>query len=832
MDTTRFARIERLFLAALDVEPTARPAWLRRACDGDARLHDEVCDWLAADADPAPLLGGRALDAFAPGEADALFEAPLERVGPWRVTGHLGAGGMGTVYRAERDDGAFEQAVALKVVKRGMDTDAVLARFRDERRILGRLDHPGIARILDAGRSADGRPCLVMELVEGESLTAYADARRLDVDARLALLEDACRAVAYAHQNLVVHRDLKPSNLLVEDTPEGPRVKLLDFGIAKLLADDAPTRTQTGQRLFTPAYAAPEQLRGGAVTTATDVYGLGAVLYRVLTDARPIPTAGRSPAEIELAVLQGHVARPSSVVAEAAAQARGTTAARLRRRLAGDLDRIVLKALATDPTDRYPSALELLADLRRHREGLPVEARAGGTLYRARRFAARHRVGLAGAGAALALVALVTAVAFARVGAERDRAAAEAAKAAAVSEFLAGLFASTDPRETGGAEVTARALLDRGAARLAALDDQPDVQAQMLLVTGEAYKSLQLMSEAEPLLERALAIRRDRLGDAHPDVGAAHDALGLLYELQGRFPEARRAFEQALAVYARAPEAPPLARANALHGLAFAQMRLGELDAAEATIREALALKGALYGEAHPEIAYSLNILGDIHTFQERYDDAIVVHRRALRQRRALLGRDHLDVGSSLHNLGAAYRESGRPREAERVYREALGLYRRHYGDANQEVANTLSQLSFALGAQGRDADAEAAYREALAQMERAGLPDHPRVAAFHALRAADLAQNGRYAEATALVRRANQERERSVGQASATWTVREARYLAAQGQRAPVDALLRRALRLCDGAPPACARDVAAARAELGTDRDAPSQVLQTADG
>ena len=863
MDAVRWRRIERLFEDALARPEDERTVWLRAACGDDPALYRQVAALLDADAAPDAMLDGHALDALPDGEADRLFaadpdstatrlratvpRAEPERVGAWRLAEHVGTGGMGTVYRAERADGAFEQTVALKLVKRGMDTDAVLERFRAERRILARLEHPGIARLVDGGRAADGRPFLAMEYVEGEPITAYCARRRLGTDARLALVEQACEAVAFAHQNLVVHRDLKPSNILVaeegaargadgrgadaRELPEPPagtpaaRVKLLDFGIAKVLADvDATLVTQTGQRTFTPAYAAPEQVRGGRVTTATDVYGLGAVLYRLLTDARPIRVEGRSPAEVELAILGEDPPRPSAAVrgdAHAAA-ARGTTPERLRRRLAGDLDRIVLKALRRDPAERYASAAELLADLRRHRAGLPVEARPDSGAYRLRKFAARHRAGVAAGAAAVLAVGAVTAVAFARVSAERDVARLEATKAAEVSDFLASLFASSDPRESGGADLTARQLLERGAGRIEAdLAGQPEVQAQMLHVTGEVYRRMQLTDEAEPLLLRALALRRQREGPDAPATGATHDALGLVYELQGRYPEAAAAHGRALRVFRRHAEAHPLALANALHGLAFSQMRMGRLDSAEVHIREALAIKRALFPEDHAEVAYSLNILGDTHTFQRRYAEAEAVHREALRIRRAVLGPEHLDVSSSLHNLAASYRDSERFAEAEPLYREALAIQRTHYGDTNQEVANTLSQLAFVVGAQRRAEEALALHAQARDVMTRAVGAEHVRMTALLVARARTLERADRPAEADRAYAEAVALRRRLGGAPSAAmpaWIARRAAIAAGQGRPDRARDLLDEAAALCPALPdPApCADGVAATRRTL----------------
>ncbi|WP_412061159.1 tetratricopeptide repeat protein [Rubrivirga sp. IMCC45206] len=753
MPPVPWTRIETLFEEALRHAPDARLAWLREQCGADAALFDRVAALLDADAAPAPVLGGRALAALY-GE-DALAG---QRVGPWRVAEHLGVGGMGTVYRAERADG-FEQTVALKLIKRGMDTDAVLRRFQAERRILARLEHPGIARLVDGGVGAGGRPYLAMEYVEGEPITDYCDRRQLGVEARLRLVADACEAVAYAHQRLVVHRDLKPSNLLVADTPDGPRVKLLDFGIAKVLeAEAADDLTRTGQRPFTPSYAAPEQLRGGAITTATDVYGLGAVLYRLLAGTRPTPAEGRSPAQVEIAVLTEEPTLPSRVVRgqAAIAQARGTTPEALARAVAGDLDGIVLRALRKDPAERYADARALLDDLRRYREGLPVAARPPSRAYRARKFVGRHRAALTAAGAGVLAVALVTALAFARVGAERDLARAEAAKAAEVSGFLADLFADTDPAETPGAEAFVRDLLARGTARIDAdLADEPALHAQMLAVVGRVYRRRGLYAAADSALARALALRHELVGDGHPDVAAVLNEIGLLREDEGAYAEAEHVLVRALAIHRAHPDGDPLLLANTLHNLAFANLRLGRYAEGEAQIRQALDLKEAAYGEPHPDLAYSLNILGDLLTFRERYAEAEAVHLRALAMRRALLGPDHLDVSSTLHNLAATYRDQERWADAEPLYRDALRISEAHYGPDHGDPANTRSQLALVIGMQGRDAEAEALHRQAVAAGRRAFGSSHPILASIFSRRGAMLDTRGRPGDALPLFREA-----------------------------------------------------------------------------
>ena len=428
-DADRWRRVEAVFAEAADLAPADRSRYLDDACrvpggGADAALRAEVEALLALDLEAAAFFDDAHdhLASVAGRLADPAAEAGPERVGAWRLVREVGRGGMGTVHLAARADGRFEQTAAVKLVRTGLAPDLV-ARFRAERQILARLDHPAIARLLDGGRTDDGRPYLVMEYVDGEPITAYCDRRRLSVNERLALFRTVCEAVQFAHQHLVVHRDLKPSNVLVAEGADGqPRVKLLDFGIAKLLAEAAdgpsPVETQPDQRVMTPEYAAPEQVRGEPVSTATDVYALGVLLYELLTGRRPHAHASGRHA-VERAILDTEPVRPSEAVTvrvtaggrvpsdpsqpEPAADAfagdtgvlRATTADRLRRRLRGDLDRIVLKALRKEPQRRYDGAAALAADVRRHLDGLPVQARRDTLAYRASKFVRRHRAGVA-----------------------------------------------------------------------------------------------------------------------------------------------------------------------------------------------------------------------------------------------------------------------------------------------------------------------------------------------------------------------------------------------------------------------------------------------------
>jgi eukaryotic-like serine/threonine-protein kinase len=826
----RWAQIDALFAEALDRPSSERLEFLASACREDRKLFEAVRSLLEDEAAAGELIGESVTD-FAADLLSSLAAEPGEgaddglvgrQVGPYRLMAELGRGGMGAVYRAERADGEFEKRVALKLVKRGMDTDEILRRFRFERRILASLEHPNIARLYDGGAADDGRPYLVMELVEGERITDYCDARRLTVPARLALFRSVCAAVQHAHQNLVVHRDLKPSNILV--TEDGT-AKLLDFGIAKLLdqdAGDAP-ETRTGVRILTPEYAAPEQVRGEPVTTASDVYALGAVLYELLTGRRPFERRGTDPGN-ENATAGRAVTRPSSAVtrpppresagdnvhgASAAedAAARGTTPDRLRRLLAGDLDTVVLKALEEDPTRRYQSAQQLLEDLDRSRDGLPVLARPPALSYRAGKFARRHRVALAAGGLVLAslLVGLGAALWQAdRAAAERDRAEhlrliAEDERDAAeqVAAFLEGMFAASDPFSTRpGRMDTIRigAFLERGAARIGSeFTDRPLIRARMLGVLGRAYRSLGVHDGAESLLEESLQTYRSIHGDGHTDLADALNALGNLYLDQERAAEAESAHRQALELR-RALLGPddPLVAAS-LNNLAAALQNAGKLDEAESLYdellaihrrlqppdssgladalntrmaliyrrddmeaalplaREILAIDRALFGDAHPRVARSMNNLAQVLMRTGAIEEAEPLLQESLAMNRQILGGEHPNIAAGAANLAGVLVRLGRHDEAEPLYVEAIAMNRRLLGNGHPALATALSNFADLLAGRGDVAEAEGLYREALV-INRAGLgPGHVAVGIVSTRLAATLCDQGRLEDGRAL---------------------------------------------------------------------------------
>ncbi|MEP0546269.1 MAG: tetratricopeptide repeat protein [Rhodothermales bacterium] len=770
MDADRLDRIQHLFFAALEHPSETRAGFLDAACD-DAELRRAVEAYLAADTDEAAFLldeplvrlyepTEEALDAVEGEEPDAVEGRPI---GPYRLRRLLGRGGMGTVYLAERED--VGRQVALKVVRGDLADPAARRRFELERRMLARLEHPHIARLYDAGVADDGTPYFAMELVDGVPLTEYCDRERLGLDARLRLVGQVGRAVQHAHQQFIVHRDLKPSNILV--TEDGT-VKLLDFGIAKALdeaGEESGALTVTGRRVLTPAYAAPEQRTGGPATAATDVYSLGVVLFELLTGKRPDTSADptREPDRPSTAVTE------ADATSEEAALARQTTTKRLARRLRGDLDVVCLKALQPEPERRYASAEAFVEDIKRHLAGLPVTARRDSVGYRLRKFARRHRQGIAAAVLGVLVLALVTGLYTVRLQAERDRALTEARKAERVSAFLADLFGASNPfAEVGGDTLRARDLLDRGAARVdAELADEPEVQAAMLRVLGDVYYRLGLYDRAQPLLERALAVRRDALGPAALDVAESLHDLAWLHVQRGDYATADSLGRQSLALYERDGERTvglaaalvlaastryflaDYAAADSLYKMGYAlNLALLGPDATEtvtglrdlghvafargdteAALRYAvLTLAGyrRIYGDAHPTIAKALNDLGFLEKRRARYAEAEAYYRDALAMERALGGDGDMGVASVASNLGAVLVDQARYGEAEPLLREALAVWQR---EDHPHTASALSHLVRVAREQGRLDTALVLQREALATARRHHGETHPRVA-------------------------------------------------------------------------------------------------------
>lgn len=761
----RWSRIEALLEALEDMPSELREAELKRLCP-DPELQLEVRRLLDTLPDSSGYLA-RVFDGIVPERAPS-GDLAGRHIGAYRLLKLIGRGGMGVVYEAERDDETFAQRVALKLLTTPLLGTETHDRFLAERRILATLEHPAIARIFDGGVAEDGTPWFAMEHVEGEPITDFCDRHRLDIRSRLALFLQVCDAVEHAHQRLVVHRDLKPANVLVASQARpttsapptadpgphyGRQVKLLDFGIAKLLDADnhaAAPPTRTALRLMTPEYASPEQVRGGPITTASDVYQLGLLLYRLLAGSRPYTVKRRSPSDLERAICEQPPTRLSAAVTlddkldpssgheqpttSTICALRRSTPAKLRRQLRGDLENIVGKALSKEPERRYTSADRLAQDIRRYLTGLPVTARADTWFYRGRKFLGRHAVGASITAATLLLVLSLTGgmIGFhlTRIQDERDLAQLEAAKAQQVSEFLVGLFRSADPLESGGADITVRQALDRGLERVdRELTSQPEVQADMLRALGRTYTELGLYDAAGELLGRALEYYRGHSERRYPDASRTIADLGVLAFRKGEFESARDQLRYAAETMEAAlgPDSPDLASILRILGPAY--HRTGEHEEGLASLERAVSIETAISGEDSETVANSLNNMGVMLSEMGDLERSEALQRRSLAIRERELGADHPSVGINLVNLASVQMLRGRPEDVETLLRRGLEILRDAYGPDHGFVGLTLTNLGGFLLQSGRTGEAIAALEEAVTAMRASLGPDNPELA-------------------------------------------------------------------------------------------------------
>jgi serine/threonine-protein kinase len=811
IDRERWHEVDRLLGQVLELPPEARAELLDRTCEAGSEVRREVERLLAADA------ANRTFLEEPIGEVLGFSVQGRDRdkglgLGPYKLLERLHSGGMGTVYRAVRDDQQFEQQVAIKILRLGLETTEALHRFRAERQILARLKHPNIARLYDGGSTADGRPFLVMELIEGHPIDEFCDRVRLTLEGRLTLFRKVCDAVHYAHQNLLVHRDLKPDNILV--TADG-EPKLLDFGIAKQLEPPgergAPGLTRTGVRPMTPIYASPEQVRGEAITTASDVYALGVLLYQLLAGRSPYRTTTGLPHEVERAVceqeperLSAGVVRPEPAVEawEGAAPAEEIAAARrlrveaLRRRLSGDLENIVAMALRKEPSRRYASVAALSQDLEQYLQNQPVAARPDSALYRTKKFLRRHRMG-AGVAAGVCLVVLGLLIGLAEQG---RRLARERDKARNALSFLVDVFKNADPYKTGGAHLSARDILDRGAEQVRqGLGRQPEVQAALMDAIGQVDVGLGGVREAEPLLTGALALRQRTLGPRAPETLDTLEHLARLRYDQSDFAAAERLLRRALAEKRRrlASDDPALAstltrlgevlvtkgvdrakEAEGLYAEALAiyrksegpdgptvaktriyQARLedarGDYGRAESLFREGLEIEKRRLGAADPTYLSDLASFSDVLHDAGKDREAEASLRQVIGLQERALGKDHPDLAVALNSLALLLHMRGAYVEAESLYRRVLALLRAHYGDSTVMVSSVLNNLASTVQAQVRTREAIALHEECLAVRRKILGEDSQEVAQSTLLLAAAHRDLKEYAQAEALAKRA-----------------------------------------------------------------------------
>ncbi len=820
----------------LECAPEERLSLLARLCDGDADLRGEVEALAAAFERDEGLLEKGLLSG-----GGELLRRPAESslkgqlLGPYEIIRELGHGGMGAVYLAVRADDQYRKRVAIKLIKRGLDTDEILSRFRHERQILASLDHPNIARMLHGDTTADGLSYFVMEYVEGVPIDAYCDSKKLSTAARLELFRKVCAAVHYAHQNLVVHRDLKPGNILVTDEGEP---KLLDFGIAKLLNPElygqtiAPTAVAL--RLMTPDYASPEQARGAKITTASDVYSLGVLLYELLTGHRPYHLKSTERVEIERVICEEQPEKPSTIVKrredipgdagtartitpESVSKTREGEPDKLRRRLEGDLDNIVLMAMRKEPERRYLSAGQLAEDIRLHLEGLPVIARKDTFGYRAGKFIKRNKLGV-GIAAAFALLLVVSAVLIvrqsARAGRERD-------KAQRVSGFLVDLFKGSDPGEARGKNVTAREILDKGAARIEnELEDQPEVQATLMDTVGMVYRSLGLYDSAIPLLEKSLKLRRETLGGESADTAQSLSDLGWTLAEAQRSKEAEPLLNEAIRIRRKLLGDENQQTAESINLLAYVRKEQGDVDAAEALYRESLALRRKIFGTTHHDVAQSLNNLALLLSEKGNYEAADQLYQETLDIDRKLTGAEDPEALTHLANYALLKDSRGEYDAAEKLYGQVVAARRKVQGNEHPNLAVSLNNLAETLRQKGDYTAAEPLYREALAIFIKQTGEDNLSVATLTQNLARMFYDKGDYTAAEPLYRKALPVYRKQLGDENAR-TARTlsnlAQLLYEKGDTAAAEQQLRQALQTQRKLYPQGHKDVAATLVALG---------------
>lgn len=750
MDQDRWERIQALFHAALERSDAERQAFLVDATAGDPGLLAEVTAMLEEDArtgslldrDLGPVAGGLLPDALPAGLLAQAF-------GPYRIRRVLGEGGMGTVYLAERDD--LGGRAALKILRDASLSPSRRERFAAEQRTLAQLHHPAIAQLYDADTLPDGTPWLAMEYVDGETLTGYCRSRRTSLRGRLLLFRAVCEAVLHAHRQAVIHRDLKPSNILV--MADG-RVKLLDFGIAKQLEslDDGADQTRTGLRLLTPAYAAPEQLRGNRVGVYTDIYSLGVLLYELLTGRLPFDRSGASPPSLAPPLADREPERPS--VAALRSPDPGYAARAVGRAAWADLDVLCLTSMHTDPQRRYRTVDALIRDIDHFLDGDPLDARPDALGYRLGKFVRRHRQ--PAAAAAMGLVVVLALVGFytVRLAGARNEALAEAARTQRIQRFMLDLFRGGE-NETGPPDsLRVLTLIDRGLQEAASLEREPAVQAELFQTLGGIYQHLGNLPRADSLLQAALDQRQRRLGPDHVDVGRSQVALGLLrvdqaeyeeaerlirdgawrirggrradhpdvasaglalgrvLEERGRYPEAIDVLTEVARGQAGSGETPELV--SALYGLSNNHFYAGNYPVADSLTRVVLEMDRRLHGDRHPSIAQDLINLGAIQHEQGQYKPAEIYYREAIEILRGWYGEDHPRSAAALTMLARTLTFDQRLDEADSLLQQALVIRERVFGPLHPQVASTANELGNVALRRGQPAAAEAHYHRML----------------------------------------------------------------------------------------------------------------------
>lgn len=806
-------RARQLFDAVRQKSPPERAAYLKDLESTDPELKRALEALLAATDEQ---------DTAAPPGPSAEDDLPAddslpERIGPYRVLRQIGKGGMGVVYQVAQDE-PVERTLALKLIKVGMDTREVIARFQSERQALALMNHPSIAQVFDAGATEQGRPWFAMEYVSGIPITKYCDQNRLPIRERLELFVRVCEGLQHAHQKGIIHRDIKPSNVLVTSLDGAPAPKIIDFGVAKAtsrrLTEDT-LQTELGQLIGTPEYMSPEQadLTNLDVDTRTDVYSLGVMLYELLAGVQPFEKKDLRWANYERMrqiLRDKEPPRPSTRVGilarstgEPASNRQAETPA-LVRELKGDLDWITMKALEKDRTRRYASASELAADIQRYLADEPVEARPPSPRYRAEKFVRRHKAAVLAAAAFVVLlvgVAVTTTYQSIQVARERDRANREAEAARQVSQFLVDLFEVSEPGEAQGNTVTAREILDQGARRISTgLAGQPRTQARLMGTMGKVYARLGLYDQAAPLLEGARELQQTAVGQESVEALGAARELAWFYTERGKLEEAEALAAQALETQRRVLGEDHPETLASRHQLGVVYKVQSRYPDALRELRPTLEARRRVLGEEHSDTLVSANALATLYQDMGRHDDAQALYERALRVFRQKNGDDHPATLTLAHNMASVLVSLGRYEEAEEFARDTLERRRRVLGDEHRYTLTSAYVLGLAVDSLGRKAEAEELFHEVWETQRRVLGKEHPNTLDSQGALAQMIRDQGRLQEAEALQREVLSLSREALGAEHifTQWSLYNlANTLREQQRYAEAEALYREALEL-----------------------------------